>query len=85
MDDVDKRYKDSIRGALQSKDVSRLMELVPSIDEETARKYIEKWIYNYNETVEKTRSGFNTDFNVEKSWDIINELLDASHLSGYHR
>ena len=36
MDDVDYRYKDFIREALQSGNVDKLMELVPSLSEQDA-------------------------------------------------
>ena len=40
MDEVDYRYKDSIRGALQNKNLYRLQELIPSLEEETLQNYI---------------------------------------------
>ena len=56
MDDVDRRYKDSIREALQSKNADKLMELVPSLTEEDAHYYIDSWTANYLETMARIRN-----------------------------
>lgn len=85
MDEVDLRYKDSIREALQSKNVSRLIELVPSLDEQSAVAAIDKWQTNYNSIMEKIRAGQDTTDLSESSINLLYELLDKAHLSGYHR
>ena len=60
MDNVDLRYKDNIREALQFKDVSRLMELVPSLTEERACQCIDEWKLNYLETMSRIRNSQDT-------------------------
>lgn len=85
MDDVDYRYKDSIREALQTGNVDRLMELVPSLSEENARNYIESWKLNYLETMQKIRNGQDTMDLDSQAHEMLFDLMDKSHLSGYHR
>ena len=85
MDDVDYRYKDSIREALQTGNVDRLMELVPSLSEENAQNYIESWKLNYLETMQKIRNGQDTMDLDSQAHEMLFDLMDKSHLSGYHR
>ena len=85
MDEVDRRYKDSIRRALQQGDVSRLTELIPSLSSSEASNYIEKWQRNYLETMEKIRASKDTTDLEEAASDMLYSLLDKVNLSGYHR
>lgn len=85
MDNVDLRYKDSIREALQTGDSVRLVELVPGMDMSRAEECISKWKENYLETMQKIRNGQDTtDLDSEAS-QILYDLLDEAKLSGYHR
>lgn len=85
MDTVDYRYKDSIREALQSSDVSRLLELIPSMNQEEAQSYIDQWSRNYQDTMESIRAGLDTMFLDEKTHQILSTLMEKANLSGYHR
>ena len=85
MDDVDYGYKDSIREALQNGNVARLMELVPSISEQDAQYYIETWKQNYLETMQKIRNNQDTTDLDNQTFEILFELMDKVHLSGFHR
>ena len=85
MDTVDHKYKDSIREALQHSNVDRLMELVPTISEEDACYYITLWKKNYLETMEKIRNGQDTRNLDDETHNMLNELMNKSHLSGYHK
>ena len=85
MDNVDYRYKDSIREALQDSDIDRLIELVPSLSEQEAQYYIDSWRLNYLETMQKIRNSQDTTDLDKESHELLFELLDKTHLSGYHR
>ena len=85
MDEVDYRYKDSINRALLSKDIDRLMELVPSLSYEEAVDYIDKYQRNYQETMEKIRASQDTMKLDNETHEMLFDLLDKAHLSGYHR
>ena len=85
MDDVDRRYKDSIREALQFGNVSRLMELVHSLSEQDAQSYIDAWKENYIDTMYKIRHNQDTMDNDSRVHELLNDLLDKANLSGYHR
>ena len=85
MDEVDYRYKDSIREALQYGNISKLMQFVPSLSEEEAQRYIEEWKQNYLETMQKIRNSEDTTDLTARAHEMLFELMDKSHLSGYHR
>jgi len=85
MDAVDMKYKDNIREALQMQNISRLMELVPSLDEERAREIIDEWQSNYNLTMEMIRNSQDTTELDKQAVDMLYDLLDSAKLSGYHR
>ncbi len=85
MDDVDNRYKDSIRDALQSKNTDKLMELIPSLTEEDANYYIDSWTEKYLETMSRIRNGQDTQELDGQMHQMIWNLMDQVHLSGYHR
>lgn len=85
MDEVDYRYKDSIREALQNGNVSRLIELVPSLSEEDAQKYISRWNENYLETMQKIRNSQDTTNLDNESHELLYDLMDRAHLSGTSR
>ena len=85
MDDVDYRYKDSIREALQSGNVDRLMELVPSLSEQDAEYYIRAWKQNYSETMQRIRNSQDTTDLDNATHEMLYTLMDKAHLSGYGR
>lgn len=85
MDDVDYRYKDSIREALQNGSVYKLMELVPSLSEQDAQYYILAWKQNYLETMQKIRNSQDTMDLDNAAHKMLFDLMDKAHLSGYHR
>lgn len=85
MDTVDYRYKDSIREALQSGDVNRLLELIPSMNQEEAQSYIDQWSRNYQDIMESIRAGLDTMFLDEKTHQILSTLMEKANLSGHHR
>lgn len=85
MDNVDMRYKDSIREALQMQNISRLMELVPTLDEVRAKEVIEEWQSNYNQTMQMIRNNQDTTELDKQAVDMLYDLLDSAKLSGYHR
>ncbi len=85
MDDVDRRYKDSIREALQSKNADKLMELVPSLTEEDAHYYIDSWTANYLETMARIRNSQDTRELDDQTHQMLWDLMDRANLSGYHR
>ena len=85
MDDVDYRYKHSIREALQNGNIDKLMELIPSLSEQDAYYYAEAWKQNYLETMAKIRNSQDTRDLDDKSHEMLFDLMDKAHLSGYHR
>ena len=85
MDEVDYRYKDSIREALQNGNVSRLMELVPALSEQDAQYYIEAWNKNYLETMQKIRNSQDTSDLDDAAHNMLFDLMDKANLSGYHK
>ena len=85
MDEVDYKYKNSIREALQEGNVDRVMELVPELELEEAENYVNEWKENYEETMSNIRNSLDTMFLEEKTHKILNELMDRAHLSGYHK
>ena len=85
MDEVDYRYKDSIKEALQTGDINKLMELVPSIDEQEAQDYIDRWQKNYLDTMKKIRMGLDTAEQEKTSYEITNDLINKASLSGFKR
>lgn len=85
MDQVDYRYKSSIREALQSGDVSRLMELVPGLSAGSAEDYIEQWKINYLETMQLIRDSRDTSHLDDAAHAIIDDLMDKANISGYHK
>ncbi len=85
MDDVDRRYKDSIREALQSRNADKLMELVPSLTEEDAHYYIDSWTANYLETMARIRNSQDTRELDDQTHQMLWDLMDRANLSGYHR
>lgn len=85
MDEVDYRQKDLIREVLQARNVSGLMQLVPSLDEEAAEYYVNLWQNNYSETMSRIRNNQDTSVQETENQNILFDLLDKSHLSGYHR
>lgn len=85
MDVVDMRYKDSIRESLQTQNVARLIELVPSLDEVSAKKIIDVWQSNYNLTMQMIRNNQDTTELDKQAVDMLYDLLDSANLSGYHR
>ena len=85
MDEVDYKYKNSIREALQEGNVDRVMELVRELELEEAENYVNEWKENYEETMSNIRNSLDTMFLEEKTHKILNELMDRAHLSGYHK
>ena len=85
MDDVDYRYKDSIREALQNENMDKLMELVPSLSEQDAQYYIQTWKQNYLESMQKIRNGLDTTNLDNEQHEMLFYLIDKAQLSGYHR
>ncbi len=85
MDEVDYRYKDSIKEALQTGNINKLMELVPSIDEQEAQDYMKRWQQNYLDTMKKIRMGLDTSDLEKTSYEIANDLMNKASLSGYKR
>ena len=85
MDEVDYKYKNSIREALQEGNVDRVMELVPELELEEAENYVNEWKENYEETMSNIRNSLDTMFLEEKTHKILNELMERAHLSGYHK
>ena len=85
MDEVDYKYKNSIREALQEGNVDRVMELVPELELEEAENYVNEWKENYEETMANIKNSLDTMFLEEKTHKILNELMERAHLSGYHK
>ncbi len=85
MDDVDYRYKDSIRESLQTENMDKLMELVPSLSEQDAQYYIQTWKQNYLEIMQKIRNGLDTTNLDNEQHEMLFNLIDKAQLSGYHR
>ena len=84
MDEVDKRYRDSIREALQSKDVDRLMQLVPSLGSSEAQDYIDRYDDLYLKTMAKIRLSKDTQDEIAEMYEILDGLLVKADLSGPH-
>ena len=61
------------------------MQLVPSLDEEAAEYYVNLWQNNYSETMSRIRNNQDTSVQEAENQNILFDLLDKSHLSGYHR
>lgn len=85
MDEVDLRYKDNIRDALQTGNVERLTTLIPGMSEERAKQCITEWKDNYLQTMQKIRNGEDTRKLDDASTNMLYSLLDEAHLSGYHK
>ena len=85
MDEVDYRYKDSIKEALQTGNINKLMELVPSIDEQEAQDYMKRWQQNYLDTMKKIRMGLDTSDLEKTSYEIANDIMNKAKLSGFKR
>ena len=85
MDEVDIRYRDSIREALQSQNADKLIQLVPSLTNEEAQYYIDSWTANYLETMTRIRRGQDTRDLDEQTYQLLGNLMDRAHLSRYHK
>ena len=84
MDNVDYRYKDSIREALDNGSVSKLTQLIPSLSEDEAVHYIEKWKLNALETMTKIRSGQDTSELSNSAHNMLYDLLEKANLSAQY-
>lgn len=85
MDEVDWRYKDNIREALNSGNVNRLTELVYDLDETEAREIISKWQKNYQMTMQMIRASQDTSKLDAETNEMLDSLFERANLSGYHR
>ncbi len=82
MDEVDRRYFDSIRGALDSKSVDKLLSVCTSMSEEEAHSYISSWNNISNDMMKKIKASIDTTKESEKLYDIIYEICKKYPLSG---
>ena len=82
MDEVDKRYRDSIREALSKKDIDKLMQLVSSLSAQAAQSYIDEWTKLDSKTMDKIGHSIDTTAEIERIYEILDGLLLKANLSG---
>lgn len=82
MDEVDRRYFDNIRDALNSKNAEKLRSVCTSMSEEEAYAYVTKWNYVTNNMMEKIRASIDTTKESEELSDILYDICEKYPLSG---
>ena len=82
MDEVDRRYFDNIRDALNSKNVDKLLSVCTSMSEEEAANYITKWNDISNNMMEKIRASIDTTEESQELYDILYGICEKYPLSG---
>ncbi len=82
MDEVDIAYIGNISSALASKDIDKLMELVPSISEEDAISYIKSYEDSINEIRNNNRNMIDTSVIYAHLSNLTHDLYRKAHLSG---